>query len=87
LTEADFLKSSGSDAVPRIFSEADFKFTNAEEFLYQRLAPDGTLRGKDPNLSPETLRRFYEQLVFGRLFDEKAEMRIHVLGNVKVLRG
>ena len=72
MTEADFLKSSGSDAVPRIFSEADFKFTNAEEFLYQRLAPDGTLRGKDPNLSPETLRRFYEQLVFGRLFDEKA---------------
>ena len=72
MTEADFLKSSGSDAVPRIFSEADFKFTNAEEFLYQRLAPDGSLRGKDPNLPPETLRRFYEQLVFGRLFDEKA---------------
>jgi len=72
LTEADFLKSSGSDAVPRIFSEADFKFTKPEEFLYQRLAPDGTLRGKDPNLSPETLRRLYEQLVFGRLFDDKA---------------
>jgi 2-oxoisovalerate dehydrogenase E1 component len=72
LTEADFLKSSGSDPVPRIFSEADFKFANAEEFLYQRLAPDGTLRGKDPNLPPETLRKFYEQLVFGRLFDEKA---------------
>ena len=72
MTEADFLKSSGSDAVPRIFSEADFKFTKPEEFLYQRLAPDGTLRGKDPNLSPETLRRLYEQLVFGRLFDDKA---------------
>jgi len=72
LTEADFLKSSGSDAVPRIFSEADFKFTKPEEFVYQRLAPDGTLRGKDPNLSPETLRKLYEQLVFGRLFDDKA---------------
>ena len=72
MTEADFLKSSGSDAVPRIFSEADFKFTKPEDFLYQRLLPDGTLRGKDPNLPPEVLRRFYEQLVFGRLFDEKA---------------
>jgi pyruvate/2-oxoglutarate/acetoin dehydrogenase E1 component/TPP-dependent pyruvate/acetoin dehydrogenase alpha subunit len=66
------MKSSGSDAVPRIFSEADFKFTKPEDFLYQRLLPDGTLKGKDPNLPPETLRRFYEQLVFGRLFDEKA---------------
>jgi pyruvate/2-oxoglutarate/acetoin dehydrogenase E1 component/TPP-dependent pyruvate/acetoin dehydrogenase alpha subunit len=72
LTEADSLKSSGSDAVPRIFSEADFNFTKPEEFLYQRLAPDGTLRGKDPNLSPEALKRLYEQLIFGRLFDEKA---------------
>ena len=72
MTEADFVKSSGSDAVPRIFSEADFKFTKAEDFLFQRVAPDGTLRGKDPGLSPEALRRLYEQLVFGRLFDEKA---------------
>ena len=66
------MKSSGSDALPRVFSEADFKFTKPEDFLYQRLAPDGTLRGKDPNLSPETLKKFYEQLIFGRLFDEKA---------------
>jgi pyruvate/2-oxoglutarate/acetoin dehydrogenase E1 component/TPP-dependent pyruvate/acetoin dehydrogenase alpha subunit len=72
LTEADSLKSSGSDVVPRIFSEADFKFSKPEDFLYQRLLPDGTLKGKDPNLPPETLRRFYEQLIFGRLFDEKA---------------
>ena len=72
MTEADFLKSSGSDAVPRIFSEADFNFTKPEEFLYQRLAPDGTLRGKDPNLSPEALKRLFEQMIFGRLFDEKA---------------
>ena len=72
MTEADFLKSSGADAVPRIFSEADFKFTKPEEFLFQRLTSEGALRGKDPNLSPEALRRIYEQLVFGRLFDEKA---------------
>jgi 2-oxoisovalerate dehydrogenase E1 component len=72
LTEADFLKGSGTDSIPRIFSEADFNFNKPEDFLYQRLAPDGTLKGKDPNLSPETLRRLYEQLVFGRLFDEKA---------------
>jgi pyruvate/2-oxoglutarate/acetoin dehydrogenase E1 component/TPP-dependent pyruvate/acetoin dehydrogenase alpha subunit len=66
------MKGSGSDAVPRVFSEADFKFTKAEDVLYQRLAPDGTLRGKDPNLSPDALMRLYEQLVFGRVFDEKA---------------
>ncbi len=72
MTEADSLKSSGSDAVPRIFSEADFGFSKPEEFLYQRMTPDGTLRGKDPNLSPEALMRLYEQLVFGRVFDEKA---------------
>jgi pyruvate/2-oxoglutarate/acetoin dehydrogenase E1 component/TPP-dependent pyruvate/acetoin dehydrogenase alpha subunit len=66
------MKGSGSDGVPRIFSEADFRFTKPEDFLYQRLAPDGTLRGKDPNVPPQTLLRFYEQLVFGRLFDEKA---------------
>ena len=72
MTEADFMKGSGSDTLPRVFSEADFKFAKSEDVLYQRLAPEGTLRGKDPNLPPETLKRFYEQLVFGRLFDEKA---------------
>ena len=72
MTEADFMKGSGSDALPRVFSEADFKFAKPEDVLYQRITPDGTLRGKDPNLPPETLKRFYEQLVFGRLFDEKA---------------
>ncbi|HEV2226271.1 MAG TPA: thiamine pyrophosphate-dependent enzyme [Nitrososphaerales archaeon] len=72
MTAADSLKSSGADAVPRIFSEADFKFTSADEMLYQRLTPEGTIRGKDPNLTPETLRKFYEQLTFGRLFDDKA---------------
>ena len=72
MTEADFMKGQGADAVPRIFSESDFKFAKPEDFLFQRLTPDGKLIGKDPNLSAETLRRFYEQLLFGRLFDEKA---------------
>ena len=72
MAEADFVKAPGSDAIPRIFSESDFKFTKPEEFLFQRLTPDGKIIGKDPRLSPETLRRLYEQLVFGRLFDEKA---------------
>ena len=66
------MKGAGSENVPRIFSEADIKFTKAEEFLFQRLAPDGTLKGKDPELAPEVLKRMYDQLVFGRLFDEKA---------------
>ena len=65
------MKGAGSENVPRIFSEADIKFTKAEEFLFQRLAPDGTLKGKDPELAPEVLKRMYDQLVFGRLFDEK----------------
>ncbi|MDG6953067.1 MAG: pyruvate dehydrogenase (acetyl-transferring) E1 component subunit alpha [Nitrososphaerota archaeon] len=72
MTEEDSMKRSGTDAVPRIFSESDFKFATPEEFLFQRLSPDGGIRGKDPNLSPDTLKRIYEQLVFGRLFDDKA---------------
>jgi 2-oxoisovalerate dehydrogenase E1 component len=72
LTESEFLKSSGSDAVPRIFSEADFRFAKPEDVLYQRLSPDGTLKGKDPALSGEALMKLYGELVFGRLFDDKA---------------
>jgi 2-oxoisovalerate dehydrogenase E1 component len=66
------MKGAGSGAIPRIFSESDLKLTKPEDFLFQRLSPDGTLIGKDPNLSPDALRRIYEQLVFGRLFDDKA---------------
>ena len=72
MTEADFLNSSGSDAVPRVFSENDFKLARVEDFLYRRLSADGTLIGKDPNIPPELLRRLYEQMLFGRLFDDKA---------------
>ena len=72
MTESEFLKGSGADVIPRIFSETDFKFSHADEALYQRLTPDGTIRGKEPGISPALLRRFYEQMVFGRVFDEKA---------------
>ena len=72
MTEADYVKNPSTESVPRIFSEADFKFTKPDEFLFQRLTPEGKIIGKDPALSPDTLRRIYEQLVFGRLFDEKA---------------
>ena len=66
------MKRPGSDVGPRIFSESEFNYATPEDFLFQRLSLDGTIRGKDPNLSPEALRRIYEQLIFGRLFDEKA---------------
>ena len=72
MTESDFLKSSGPDEMPRIISEADFKFSNADEVMYQRLTPEGTIRGKEPGISPSVLRRFYEQMIFGRVFDDKA---------------
>ena len=72
MTEVDSMKRSDSEIGPRVFSESEFNYATPEDFLFQRLSPDGTIRGKDPNLSPETLRRMYEQLVFGRLFDDKA---------------
>jgi len=72
MTESEFLKGSGTDAIPRIFSQADFKSSNAEEAVFQRLTPDGTIRGKEPSMSPALLRRLYENMVFGRVFDEKA---------------
>jgi 2-oxoisovalerate dehydrogenase E1 component len=72
LTESEFKKTSGANVVPHVFSESDFKFNKPEDVLYQRITPDGTLKGKDPNLTPDQLKKFYEQLVFGRVFDEKA---------------
>ena len=71
MTESEFLKGS-EDVRPRVFSENDLKFSKTEDVMYQRLTPDGVLRGGDPGLAPETLKRMYEQLLFGRLFDEKA---------------
>ncbi len=72
MTESEFLKSSGTDAIPRIFSEADFRLSKPDDALYQRLTPEGTLRGKEPNIPPSLLMKLYEQMVFGRVFDEKA---------------
>jgi pyruvate/2-oxoglutarate/acetoin dehydrogenase E1 component/TPP-dependent pyruvate/acetoin dehydrogenase alpha subunit len=40
--------------------------------MYRRISPDGTLLGGEPTIGPEALRRMYEQMVFGRAFDEKA---------------
>ena len=71
MTESEFLKGS-ADVRPRIFSESDLKFSKQDEVLYQRLTPEGELRGNPPDITPQALRRMYDQLVFGRLFDEKA---------------
>lgn len=72
MTESESLKTSGAEDIPRIFSEADFKVARPEDAMYQRLTPDGTIRGKEPGLGRDILLRLYEQMVFGRVFDEKA---------------
>lgn len=59
-------------STPRTFKEADLNISSVEEVLFQRLRPDGTLLGGKPKLSPEALKQMYYQMVFGRLFDEKA---------------
>lgn len=79
MTESESLKGSGAEVVPRILSESDLKFAKADDVIYQRLAPDGTLRGKDPDIPTEVLRRMYVQMVQGRIFDEKA-------GNLSAVR-
>jgi len=71
LTESDSLKS-GSEAKPKIFSEADFKIDRVEDAVYQRLTPDGALVGKEPAIDPSMLLRMYELMLLGRQFDEKA---------------
>lgn len=71
MTETKVSESSG-EALPRLFSESDFRFSKPEEVLYQRLSPDGSFKGKDPEVGPEQLRSFYRQMVFGRQFDDKA---------------
>ncbi len=71
MTESELAKSA-PEAKCRIFSESDLKISTPDDVMYQRIAPDGSLRGKDPDLSPAQLRRMYEQLLFGRHFDEKA---------------
>jgi pyruvate/2-oxoglutarate/acetoin dehydrogenase E1 component/TPP-dependent pyruvate/acetoin dehydrogenase alpha subunit len=70
LTESDSLVS-GREARPRIFSEKDF-LGSTEDYLYQRLTPEGDLIGNEPAIEPATLLRMYEQMLMGRHFDEKA---------------
>jgi hypothetical protein len=36
------------------------------------ISPDGTIKGGEPTVDPQLLKRFYEQMVYGRVFDEKA---------------
>jgi pyruvate/2-oxoglutarate/acetoin dehydrogenase E1 component/TPP-dependent pyruvate/acetoin dehydrogenase alpha subunit len=59
-------------ARPGVFSESSFNLSKPEGMMYQRLTPEGTLKGGEPTLSPQLLKRLYEQMVFGRHFDEKA---------------
>ena len=57
---------------PKIFRESDFKIDKVEDVIFERIRPDGSLIGEEPKLSPETLKRMYQLMVLGRLFDEKA---------------
>ncbi len=59
-------------APPRILKESDLQIGKLEDALFQRLKPDGALVGGAPDMPPELLRKAYEQMVFGRYFDEKA---------------
>lgn len=70
MTESELMKDSG--VKPRVFSEADLNLSNLDDVMYRRLTPDGELRGRDPGLGQQLLRKLYEQMVFGRVFDEKA---------------
>ena len=69
MTESEVLKDP---AKPRVFSEADFNFTKPDDVMFQRLTPEGVMKGGPPGVSPDLLKNFYEQMVFGRVFDEKA---------------
>ncbi len=70
MTESELLKGSG--VKPKFFSESDFNISRPEDVTYQRLTPDGELRGSEPSIPPQLLRKLYERMVFGRVFDEKA---------------
>ncbi len=59
-------------AFPRIFRETDFKMDRVEDVIFERIRPDGSLVGDEPKISYEGLKRMYQLMVLGRLFDEKA---------------
>jgi 2-oxoisovalerate dehydrogenase E1 component len=69
VTESEVLKDSGT--TPRVFSESDL-FSKPGEVMFRRLSPDGSIVGGEPTIGSELLRKMYEQMVFGRIFDEKA---------------
>jgi len=69
VTESEVLKDSGT--TPRVFSESDL-FSKPGDVMFRRLSPDGSIVGGEPTVGAELLRRMYEQMVFGRVFDEKA---------------
>jgi 2-oxoisovalerate dehydrogenase E1 component len=56
---------------PFSFTESSFGFKKLDEVMYQRLGPDGNLRGPEPSLTRETLLWLYEWMLFGRAFDDK----------------
>ncbi len=72
MTESEFLKGSDEQLKRKIISEDSLGFSSAEEATYRRLDSEGILVGKQPNLGSQNLLKMYEQLVFGRRFDEKA---------------
>ncbi len=73
----------------KIFSEADFWLRKADDAVYRRISPDGTLNGSEPSIDPDTLRRMYEWMVLGRYFDQKASnlSTLRELGTYTPCRG
>jgi len=73
----------------KIFSEADFWLRKADDAVYRRISPDGTLNGDEPSIDPDTLRRMYEWMVLGRYFDQKASnlSTLRELGTYTPCRG
>ena len=73
----------------KIFSEADFWLRKADDAVYRRISPDGTLNGDEPSIDSDTLRRMYEWMVLGRYFDQKASnlSTLRELGTYTPCRG
>src|SRR5437016_7756210 len=73
----------------KIFSEADFWLRKADDAVYRRISPDGTLNGNEPSIDPDTLRKMYEWMVLGRYFDQKASnlSTLRELGTYTPCRG
>jgi pyruvate/2-oxoglutarate/acetoin dehydrogenase E1 component/TPP-dependent pyruvate/acetoin dehydrogenase alpha subunit len=57
---------------PFLFTESSLGFKELGEVMYQRLTPDGRLKGPEPDMQRENLLWLYEWMLFGRTFDDKA---------------